>query len=477
MLKLRRKAEELTGVKLHPHNDKHSTHNEIACPTALDVSKARKCKDFVITSCTNDSPLVKPFIEALKLFIESRNGQLLIVPVRYQNRDAMHDVDGYNWDSDIYPYALTEDMSLGRNMVISSHRMRATTVNPLSGKQALSGAKSAIYGHPQMALELVGTPKDELPKVMMTTGSCNKAQYSSSDAGGRAEFYHTIAAVYVKKVGAVVHYTQIGWDGLGFYFLNEYWSDVGLISQDARSSIAHGDIHTWYEIPAVTKSKLRLKKRLNPISQYFHDLHDGHIGSHHSTIRERVEQALNGDVSVEKEIRMSIDYIERLGAGTNNYIVGSNHNDHLDQWWASYNPQKDPYNMKFHGWLSSVLIGSNKCALHACFDEWGCNAHYEFISRNKRHPEAGIDMSQHSDKGVNGSRGSIRGFAMTMLKTVIGHGHSKGINKGSWQMGTSTDKMTYANGYSTWTLTDCIVYPNGKRALIDHINGKSIADY
>lgn len=477
MHRLRREAEELTGLTLHPHNAENSTHQEIECPSTLDLKAARKCRDFVITSLTNDSPLIKPFLYSLKKFAESRKGQLLVVPVRYRNNDAMHDTKGYQWDKEIYPYALTKDLNLGKNLVISAHRMRATTINPLSGKQALSGEKSAIYGHPQIALQNVGTPKNEQPKAMMTTGSCNRAQYSSSDAGGKANFYHTVCALYVKLVGDKFHYIQLGWDGSGFYYLNEYWTEDGLIDDECSASIAHGDSHVWYEMPEVTKSKLRVKSRLKPINQYWHDLHDHHIGSHHSTLRERVEQALNGDVSVEKEVRMSIDYLERLGKGTKNYIVGSNHNDHLDKWWQNYDPKKDPYNMVFHGWLTSKMIGTDKCALQTCFDNWGCDVDYEFISRNKRHSQNGIDMSQHGDLGVNGSRGSIVSFAKTLLKSFIFHNHSCGIDKGCWQGGTSTLSPSYANGYGTWTVTDGIVYPNGKRALIHHVNGKSIADY
>lgn len=477
MLRYRRASEELTGETLEPHNEKNSTHKFIECPSDLDLKQARKCKDFVITSVTNNSPLVKPFLESLRLFAESRKGQLLVVPVRYQNKDMMDSDEPYSWDEKIYRYALTKDLNIGSNLVISAHRMRATTINPLSGKQALSGEKSAIYGHPQLAMELVGTPKNETPKVMMTTGSCNHAQYSASDAGGKANFYHTVYAVYVKKVGKNFHYTQLGWDGGGFYYLNEYWTDQGMIDQGCQASIAHGDSHVWYEMPKITNSKLRLIEKVNPVRQYFHDLHDHHIGSHHSTLRERAEQALNGDVSVEKEVRMSIDYLERIGSGTENYIVGSNHNDHLDQWWDKFKATKDPYNIKFHGWLSSVMLGSKKSALECCFDEWGCSVHYDFIDRNSRHSEKGIDMSQHGDKGTNGSRGSAKGFAKTTLKSFIGHSHTPCIEKGCWQLGTSTDGMSYANGYSTWMLTDGLIYPNGKRALISHINGKTLADY
>ena len=473
--RVRRATEEMLGIKLTAHNDKNSTHDEIECPSTLDIRAARKCKDFVITSLTNNSPLIKPFLFALKKFIEARNGQLLVIPVRYQNPNAVHSTKGYFWDDTIYPYALTKDLNLGRNLVVSAVRLNATSVNPLSGKQALGGQKSVIYGHPQLAMELVGTPKDETPKVMMTTGSCNKARYSSSDRGGKAYFYHTAYAVYVKRVGSKFHHTQLGWDGSGFHYLDEYWTEDGV--SEGHADIVHGDSHVSHEMPKITQSKLRLLDKIKPVTQVWHDLHNQEIGSHHATLRERIEQALIGKVSVEKEVRLSIDYIERLGLGTENLIVGSNHNDHLDQWYAKYRPERDPYNAKFHGWLGYKMLGTGNAALETCFEEWGCTVHYKFLSRNTRHSLHGNDISQHGDKGQNGSRGSAKGLAKTQNKTIIGHSHTPCIEKGCWQMGTSTDRMEYAQGYSTWMITDCLVYPNGKRALINHIDGKTLADY
>jgi len=475
----RRAVEELLDITLPPHNPELSSFWDIQCPSTLDLKSARKSKDFIVTSCTNDSPLIKPFLQALKKFSDHREGQLLVVPVRYANPNAIRKQKekGLNWPTEIEPYALTKDLHLGNKLVISSHRLNATAVNPLSGKQALSGQKSAIYGHPQLAMELVGTPKNKTPKVMMTTGSCNRAKYSATDAGGKAKFYHTLYAVYIKVIRGAFHYIQLGWDGNGFCFGDEYWTENGLSQEPAVANIVHGDSHVWHEIAEISASKHRINARVRPEIQVWHDLHDQHIGSHHNTVRERVEMALKGDVFIEDEVRMSIDYLERLGQGTLNYIVGSNHNDHLDQWHNKYNVHKDPANAKFHGWLSSHMYGTNQSALETCFNEWGCSVPYEFLDRNDPKMIATIDTSQHGDVGTNGARGSAKGFAKTTFKVVIGHSHTPCIEKGCWQVGTSTDRMPYARGYSTWMLTDCLIYTNGKRALVNHINGKTIFDY
>jgi len=471
----RRSAEELTGETLPPINDKHATHKNIVCPSTLDLSKARKHKDFIVTSLTNNSPIAKCFLKSLELFAERVSGQLLVVPVKYHNKEVIKDDDYFSWDSLIYKYALLKDLNIGKNLVISAHRMRPTVVNPLAGKQALSGTRSAVYGHPQIALDSVATPKDEMPKMMMTTGSLNKGVYSATNDGGKAAFNHSIAAVYVKKVGSKFFFIQLMWDGEGFQFLNEYWTPEGVELRDI-GAIVHGDIHADHEIKSITKSKLRLIDKLKPHSQVFHDLHNQSVGSHHNNLVANMQLADQGRLRVDDEVKLSIDYIERLGKGTKNYIVGANHNDHLDQWLNKYKPQNDPINARFYGWLLEK-IGKGKSALQVCFDEWGCKEHYEFASRNKRLDLHGIDCSQHGDKGANGSRGSAVGFARSMLKTMIGHGHFLKIYQGCWQVPTSTDLMEYASGYSNWCIGEGLIYTNGKRALIVHINGKTIADY
>jgi len=56
---------------------------------------------------------------------------------------------------------------------------------------------------------------------------------------------------------------------------------------------------------------------------------------------------------------------------------------------------------------------------------------------------------------------------------VTGHTHSMGIDKGAYMVGCSTSKdLEYTKGISSWTNTHCIIYPNGKRQLINIISGK-----
>jgi hypothetical protein len=84
-----------------------------------------------------------------------------------------------------------------------------------------------------------------------------------------------------------------------------------------------------------------------------------------------------------------------------------------------------------------------------------------------------IELGFHGDVGINGSRGDIKSLAKLSDKMVIGHSHTPGIYEGCYQVGLSAMKnLEYKKGPSSWMQTHCIIYPDGKRTLINIINGK-----
>ncbi len=466
----RRQAEREFGITLDAHNDKFSTENEIECPSTLDIKAARQHKDFVITSATNNSPTVKPFLEALEQFVAAQDGQLLVVPVRYRNPNAMHRTEGCKWDERIYPYALQNDLNVGRSLMISATRLQATAVNPLVGLGPASGVKSAIYGHPQLAMEMVATPSSELPKMMHTTGSVSRPRYSSSKAGGQAKFNHSISAVYVQIVGSKFFAIQLSWDGSGFYYYDEYWTEKGKETAPDAAGVVFGDDHIYWERKEVTRARRRLCELVRPKIHVRHDLHDHHSQNHHHTPIQRIKIAQAGDHLVEKELDKAVRYLNAEG-GRDNWIVRSNHHDAIEKWLNRFRPDQDPHNAPFYFDMMSRVVNSDKSALELYLEE-RLTVPFKFIDGNDKAVIAGISVCNHGDKGVNGTRGSLRGFAKTSYKTVTGHSHTPGIEKGAWAVGCGTDKMDYKEGLSSWMLCDCIIYANGKRALIPYINGK-----
>ncbi len=95
------------------------------------------------------------------------------------------------------------------------------------------------------------------------------------------------------------------------------------------------------------------------------------------------------------------------------------------------------------------------------------------LARDQSFTIRGIEIGQHGDRGSNGSRGSMRGFSKLGVKTIIGHSHTPGIEEGCYQVGTSSRlNLNYNIGPSSWLNTHCVIYPNGKRTLINVINGR-----
>lgn len=69
--------------------------------------------------------------------------------------------------------------------------------------------------------------------------------------------------------------------------------------------------------------------------------------------------------------------------------------------------------------------------------------------------------------------GSLKGYGKIGVKTVTGHTHSPGIRDGAYQVGGSTRLgLAYLRGPSSWLHTHCAIYANGKRSLINIIDGE-----
>lgn len=85
----------------------------------------------------------------------------------------------------------------------------------------------------------------------------------------------------------------------------------------------------------------------------------------------------------------------------------------------------------------------------------------------------GIECGMHGDIGPNGARGSIRNLRRIGIRSFVGHSHTPGIEEGCYQVGTSSRlKLEYNNGPSSWLNTHGLIYPSGKRTLINIIDGE-----
>ena len=96
-----------------------------------------------------------------------------------------------------------------------------------------------------------------------------------------------------------------------------------------------------------------------------------------------------------------------------------------------------------------------------------------WYDRDTEYKVAGIELGQHGDLGLNGSRGSLSQSEKAYGDCVVGHSHHSNIMRGAWRVGTSTKlKLDYNRGPSSWNQSHCLVYFDGSRQLINIIDSK-----
>jgi len=442
------------------------------------VSEIKKHKRFLITSAVNDTKLVMEAHKTFERIAKELDACYLVIPGVYKNPDLKHQgvIHGYTWPKEILPYICNADVALNKNLTIrGSTRIQYTAINPLSGMNHAGDIRSEIFGHPQIAMEMVATPKVSLPKMMHTTGSISVKNYGGSKRAKKAKSHHSIGAVFIEIEGSSFWHTEVGFDGEGAYLFNRYYTPKGSRKAGGSLGAVFGDIHVRNLTKQSKKGIDNIRKIFKPETEVYHDLHDQHIGSHHhvnDTIF-HIGKSIAKEHSIRDELLMSVKFLEDK---PNVVLVDSNHHRHLDQWFNRFKANRDPVNADLYFELGEMaredFRKGGDANLFRLFIERYSKVPVTFVHGNDLFIIGEIDCSQHGDRGPNGARGSAKSFSKTGYKTIIAHVHTPGIEKGCWQVGTSTLNLNYAIGYSSWMITHCIIHKNGKRALVSIVNNK-----
>ena len=423
-LRYRRLTEEMLDIELPSINVQFASNSITShAPSTLNIKEIRSKGKYIITSCTSNSKIDEDFLDCLEKLAKDNDAQIIVIPSKYKNPDKPHNKD-YTWPERVKQYTLNKKLKLSSKLLIANTQISPTSVHPLRGKKANAGTRSAVYGHPQISLKTIPTPSNELSKMILTTGTLSKRDYSWSDIGEKADFYHCFGAVYIHMDGSNFHPLHINWNEKkkSFYFLNKEYSKDRTIKSNNVPALIQGDSHAVWGDKKLLKSRRRLMDFINPEILVWHDLHDHKYQSHHATTFEKIRMAKSNQFLVEKELEMSVKLVNDFGKGRKNLIIGSNHNDHLDKWIMRHDDRHDPHNAPFVWKLKSLVIDKNKPAFEAWIED-KLEVDFDFPSRAKAYMIKGIDVSQHGDVGGNGSKGSANAIANFQNKTVIGHSH------------------------------------------------------
>lgn len=478
------------------HNKKEKS---IVDPKAgVHPEQVRNCKRFVVTSALNNCDVNSSFLKSIQTYCKEHQAELLVIPVAYKNISLYGAEYEPVWPSELDSYYVTGDVELSSNLVLmGSMRIQATAARPLQGTQGISKGRSAVFGHPRLALEMVPVPMNKIPLVYMTSGTVSKPSYSNTKAGRLGEFHHDIGATIIETDGELFWWRHIHPDKFGSFIdiSTQYGPDGSVFPAPPAEAVIVGDIHVGFDNPDTVDSVLgRLVGKTSAKNVILHDLLDFFSGSHHHMSNSvlRVLKSARGRNDVHRELASVATWLDKYcKEGTQYHIIRSNHHDHLDKWLNNNSANIEAENL----WLWHHLNAQQmRIALDMANDpakasRWGVPSAFElamsvltgektrerFRFQDDKSPLEffEIDCSNHGDKGPNGSRGSRAGFSRVQRKTFIGHSHSPGIHDGCYQVGKSAVNEAYLSGYSSHLQCSGIIYADGNRSLLPVIDGKT----
>ena len=327
------------------------------------------------------------------------------------------------------------------------------------------------------------------PIILTTTGSVTTPNINSNTkTGKKAIFNHSYSALYLSVLNEGMkneefHIRHIIWDGKGFYDIDGYYSADSWKKDISISALVTGDEHVIEIDPkaaGVVYDKGGIVDKLKPKFIVRHDVFSGNAISHHNKgllVRQNLMNVTNED-DLQRELDVTCNFIvDTTPRNAVTYIIASNHNEHLDKWLQDKDSNLDKKNAHLYHWfLYNKLIYPNmyKSAFEMYFRLKYPNINnVEFLDRDSPKVIHDIEVHHHGDLSHGGGRDGKNYFPKHTQKVIHGHYHSPSVNKGSYVTGTlSKLKLSYTSGLTSWMHSNVIIYPNGKRQLINIINGR-----
>jgi hypothetical protein len=446
----------------------------------------RGARKWVITAAQNNTPVSELFLQSLLRFCVHEGAELIVRPLRA--RIPGQDLDPW-WHGSIREYLFDDEIEF-KDWILPDIRLSLTVANPLSGLDARSGAKHAVYAATQLQMRSVATPQNQAAKILYSTGAVTESNYPATKSGNLADFHHSLSATLVETDGKRTWIRGLVFDGKWFADVDRYYPARAAVRKAMRwAALVPGDEHALVNDPAVEKATYGpggLTERGDPHRIVRHDLLDSYSVSHHHNANQITKTLKNTHElgNLRDELDLTIDFLKRTSTRrSTNLHVSSNHGDHLTQWLAFCGDRNvtDENRLLYHELMAGVLRSAKKTATGVSYQEpfeaycqgkLGRDCLTEWLGSTDAYIVKDVDLALHGHRGTNGSRGSARGLSSIGAKVIIGHSHSPQIVKGCYQTGTSTlMNLEYLSGPSSWVQAHCILHDSGRRQIIHMVGG------
>jgi hypothetical protein len=472
-------------------------------PKSNDLGLVRR---FIWTSAQDgdDTKLHTEFWQNLLAYAGHLGAEVTVGPFTY-NKAVFSDHEARNgvFHAALQPYLRWDRLDVGPIVFCAEMNTLPTANEPLSGLEAYTGQKWGVFPHAKIALVSVPTLVGSMPKQIMTTGCVTLPNYIQKKAGLKAQFHHCIGATVVEiDADNRVFCRQINATSDGaFQDLDAVVRD-GIVTHGHRvEAIGWGDIHkpkldpvvamtSWgidLDADAVVRGDSMIDV-LRPRYQFFHDLLDFTARNHHRIKEHRFRFAMvhQGTDVVEDEVGITARFLRQAERDfCESVIVYSNHDDALGRWLDTSDFREDPVNARFFlrcqlARYDAIARGDERFNIFREALSWADDRGLEgitFVDDDQSfltcQASGGIENAMHGHRGINGARGSAKGYLKTSVKTNRGHDHSPSIHGGVFTAGLAgLMNQGYNRGLSGWMHTDIITYPNGKRTLVTKIDGR-----
>lgn len=460
--------------------------NDVLTPENINKQK-KEIKDysrFIITTSVTGCVVDTKFLKSIENYCAKNDAKLLVL----MSTDPAASVTnrGFVDPAISRDSIVASNISLNSNIHVSTIKLSAKHIEPTTGLLRLGqGDGSFIYASPKQRLKPVPVANSKHPHVIMTTGAITKPNYNtdkymSERTAYIADYDHVLGAVIVEiEDDKVYHYRQIqaSEDGSFADFGVRYYADK--IEDEAPIALIAGDIHSGSEDKCIIECYKKTCEDMNIDTLVAHDVYDGMSVNRHemdNNILRAIRQE-NDQLNLDAELMGVACMLKNLAESVKNVVVvKSNHDEFLERYLKDGSYIKDPQNHRVALKLALYMLDDLNPIeqyvqndIKLSLDEYKIR----FLKQDESFKMAGVELGQHGHVGNGGARGSIAGLELAYGDIIFGHTHSPEILRKAVCVGTSTSlRLTYNRGGSSWLNTFCLLYKDGSRQLINVINGK-----